>query len=115
MPIPSPSQSGTPPMGSSPMGMKLAQPGNAAAAVAGVRQAIELLQSNLPNIPMGSELHKAVLESVTKLAKHAAAADASPGVQQTAGKNLMQSQQQGAPYEALMKALGGAGGAQAAA
>lgn len=95
------------------MGMKLAQPGNAAAAVAGVRQAVELLQTQLPNIPVGSELHKAVLESVTKLAKHAAAADASPGVQQTAGRNLMQQQQTEAPYAALMKALGG--GAQQAA
>lgn len=107
MPLPSPAQTGQPPMGSSPMGQKLAQPGNAAAAVAGVRQAVELLQANLPNIPVGSELHKAVLDSITKLAKHASAGDAAPGVQQTAGKQLMQQQQQEAPYAALMAALGG--------
>lgn len=96
------------------MGMKLASPSNAAAAVAGVRQAIELLQSQLQNIPVGTELHKAVLKAVTDLAKHASAGDASPGIQKTAMHGMQQSEQQQAPWAQLMQAIGhgGASGAQ---
>ena len=88
------------------MGMKLAQPGNAAGAVAKIRQAIELMQDALPSVPLGSDLHKEVLGAITKLAKHASAGDASPGIQQTAGKTLMQTQQHEAHFQALMHALG---------
>lgn len=43
--------------------------GAAAHGMAGVRTALEMLQKALPGLPMGSELHTAVLKAVTDLSR----------------------------------------------
>lgn len=45
-------------------------PGNAAAAMADVRNAVTMLEKALPNIPMGTPLHHEVLSVLPKLTKH---------------------------------------------
>lgn len=115
-PLP-PSLSGQPPMGSSPMGMKLGQPGNNAAAVAKLLQAVKIMEAALPELPTGTPIYKATLSAITSISKHAPEAEAQPGIQKTALRDLQQTQQQQAPMEALMRMMkaGGAPGAQAGA
>lgn len=44
--------------------------GNAAQGMAAVKTAVEALTKALPSLPMGSDLHKAALSSLTTLTKH---------------------------------------------
>lgn len=104
-----PAFTGKPPVGHSPAMTPSGNPGLAANAMAQVREAVSLLQMALPNIPMGSELHSKVLKTITDLSKSAPASEASPGIQQTAIKDLAAQQQQMAPMVALMRSMGGQG------
>lgn len=104
-----PAFSGKPPVGHSPATSASGNPGLAANAMAQVREAVSLLQMALPNVPIGSELHKVVLKSITDLSKSAPASEASPGIQQTAIKDLAANQQQQAPLVALMRSMQGQG------
>ena len=45
-------------------------PGHAAQAMTAVKMAVEALQKALPGIPMGSDMHNAVLKAVTEISKH---------------------------------------------
>jgi len=98
-------------MGAAPMGQHTAQPGNAAQATAIARQLVELAQKALPMAPIGSDLHKAFTDVITKLAKIAPAAEAAPGIDETQLKNLMQSAQQSAPMQAFLRMQGAGAGA----
>jgi len=93
-------------MGASPMGMRTAQPGNAAQATAIARQVVELAQKALQMAPVGSDLHKAFLDTITKLSKIAPAAEAAPGGDEVQLKQLMQSAQQSAPMQAFLRQQG---------
>jgi hypothetical protein len=90
--------------------MPTGNPGNAAAAVAQVRQAVQLLQTALKDIPIGTALHEDVLKSITKLSSHAPASQANPGIEQQAMVNNANQMQKMAPMVSMMKALGGAPG-----
>ncbi len=68
----------------SPLAPATANLGAAAAAAAQVREAISLLEKNLPNLQTGGNQHKAVLDALTKLTKEFPASAAVQGVQQTA-------------------------------
>lgn len=105
-----PSITGTPPVGASPASQPSGNPGAAANGMAGVRTAVQILQSELPKFPIGSDLHKAVMTAITSLSRHAPEAEASPGVQQTALAGAQQQSQQQAPMQALMSSMGGGGG-----
>jgi hypothetical protein len=50
--------------------MQQGNPGNMAAGLSAVRNAIEMLQKALQAIPLGSPLHSDVLGAVSKLSKH---------------------------------------------
>lgn len=104
-----PAVTGQPPMGAGPMSMKIGRQGDAAGASAQIQKAIQILQHALPDIPIGSEAHKAVMDSLTKLAKSFPAGQAPPGPGDTALRNLASQQQQGAGLAGLMKMMGGAG------
>lgn len=105
-----PSIIGSPKPGYSPGAVPSGNPGEVAAALAQIRQAVNLLQSLLPKLPIGSEPHKAVMESVTKLSKIVPASGQPEGVGNMALKNLQTQQQQAAPLQALLSSMGQRGG-----
>lgn len=75
-PGPMPPQGGTgPAMAPAPMA------GAAAQGMAGVEAALKMLQQALPGLPMGSDLHKAVLKSVADIAKSMEPGQADPAAQ----------------------------------
>lgn len=100
-------------MGASSISVPSASPGASADAMAKVREAIKILENALPQLPTGSEPHKAVLSAIQSVSKHVPASDASPGVQQSTLRGLQQQGGKDAAMEAVMRSLGGAGGAAA--
>ena len=87
-------------------------PGNATQGMGDIKTALDALQKALPSIPMGTELHKTVLDAVAKIGKHMSEAQNNP---QMKLQNLMQmiaqlkAQQ---PNAALAGLAGGAPGGQ---
>lgn len=98
-----PSLSGQPPIGSSPASLATGNPGANAAALAKVREAVRILEIALPDLPHGSPEHKAVLNAISGMSKHAPAAEAQPGIQISAMRELQQQASQQAPLMALMR------------
>lgn len=96
-----PAQSGVPPMGSSPAAMQSGNPGAAANAVAKVREAIKLLSIALPEVPMEDKADLA--KCISTLSKKFTEAEAAPGVQQTALRDLAQQAQQQQMMQGLMR------------
>lgn len=104
-----PAVTGRPPMGSSPLSPPSGNPGQQAAALANVREAIKLLEKELPNLAAGSEPYKAVLGAIQGLSKHIAPSNEVPGVQKTALRDLQQSAQQSGMMQSLIRSLGASG------
>lgn len=71
-----------------------------------VRTAVQLLETALPGIPIGTSPHKAVLSAIQQLSKEVPSSEAVPGVQMTQLTGLAQQAQQSAPLQALMRQLG---------
>jgi hypothetical protein len=65
-----------------PVSQPSSNPGNTAAALLKIKNALGLLQEALPNIPMGDQLHTLVLDTIKKLAKVAGNVPSQPGLQQ---------------------------------
>lgn len=80
-----------------------ANQGNAAAALIDVRNAVELLQKALPNIPMGSSLHTDILTITTKLSKHLKPEEASSGLQIQSLLQKARETSKGAPMQAMAR------------
>ena len=59
----------------------------------------------LPNLPIGSPPHDAVMNSIKTLSKHVPASTTDPGVGKTALTDLQQQQQQQGPMQQLMRAM----------
>jgi hypothetical protein len=103
-PPPNPLAPPTPQLGAavSPQG----NPGLAVKAMGDVRNAVQMLEAALPHIPMGSELHVEVLNSVKALTKHL-----SSGGEQNKGLDLMsllamaRNASQAQPMQALNRAF----------
>jgi len=85
--------------------------GAATQGVAGVKTALELLQKALGTVPLGSELHMAVLKAVTDLSKHMNDLPSQPGSQeviQQLAQLARQAQAGGAnPLAGMMPGAGG--------
>ena len=107
MPLP-PSLSGQAPMGASPLSVPTASPGSSAGAMSKVREAINILQSALPELSPGTDEHKAVLNAISSMSKYVAPSAQVPGIQKTTLSGLQQSAQQSAMLRNLMSSLGGA-------
>lgn len=96
---------GMPPGGtgaaSAPQGMA----GSATQAVTAVKLGLEAMQKALPGLPMGSELHTAVLKSVAEISKHIEKqqGDSASIVQQLA--QMAHSAQQQPQQAAMMRAF----------
>lgn len=86
--------------------------GSQAAAMLQISQAIQQIQNALPNLPIGSEVHKATLKAVSDLSKHfQGPSDATDGAQQTmAQDNLRQMMQQAMMRRVMQQQGGGQGG-----
>jgi hypothetical protein len=74
-------------------------------SVTAVKVALEALQKSLPGLPMGSELHNAVLKAVAEISKHIEKAQGDPAamIQQLAqlARAAQSSPQQGAAMRAM--------------
>lgn len=104
------SLSGRPPAG--PMGpasVASGNPGLAAKALAGVRQAIQILTAALPDLPPGTPVHKDVLNAISGISKHVPAGDEVHGVQMAQLQGLARSTQAGAALQGVMRASGAGG------
>lgn len=65
-----------------------------------------MLQAALPNLPVGSEPQKAVLDAVGKLSKQVPASAEIPGVQNTQLAGLQKQAQESAMLQELARAMG---------
>jgi hypothetical protein len=81
-----------------------------------VREAINILQAALPELGIGTEPHKAVMNAISSISKYVPPSAEVPGVQQTALRDLAQNAQKNAMLKQVMSSLGGgnAGGGGAA-
>lgn len=93
----------------SPIAPATGNPGMAAAAMAQVREAVSILEKALPELPTGSDTHKAVLEALTKLVKHFPASAASPAIQKTTLAGLVQRAQQDQMMNAVRASMAAKG------
>ena len=110
-----PSLTGQPQPGFNPAAKATGNPGETASALAQVREAVNLLQACLSKLPIGSEPHKAVMDSITKLSKVVPSGDTQPGIQNTALQALQNQRQEQAPMQQMLASMGkpqGMGGAQ---
>lgn len=107
MPPPMFPQPGPPAPAAPPTG----NPGEMAAAMAQVRQAISILEMTLPKLAIGSEQHKACIDALKTLTKAYPVTDEVPGLQSTALMGMMRNSRQGAVMQQLMRQqAGGEGG-----
>jgi hypothetical protein len=88
-------------------------PGAGQQAMTGVKMALEALQKSLTGLPMGSEIHTAVLKAITDISKNMAKGDGqgdqSAMIQQLA--QMARQQQTGGANPAAGMMPGGGGGA----
>jgi len=101
---------GQPPMGASPVGVPSGSPGQSANALSMVREAIKLLEQALPQLPTGSDPHRAVAKGIEQISKYVTPSDEVPGVQKTQLANLQKQGQQSAMMQSLMRSMGGGAG-----
>lgn len=81
-------------------------PGHLAKAMTDVRNAVKMLETALPTIPMGSPFHEAVMKAAQGLLKHLTPGDGSSGLELQSLLQAAKQQAQGAPMAALMR-MGG--------
>jgi hypothetical protein len=86
-------------------------PGQEAASIAQVRQAIDLLQKAFSGTDPTGELGKSILESIKKLGAVAPAMQGAPGVGKEALLQALMQARQSAPMQALMRSMASGGGA----
>ncbi len=67
--------------GIGPVSAPQQQPGNAAAALPKVKNAIEMLQQAMTGVPLGTPLHSAILKAISDISKHLDKHDGNQGLQ----------------------------------
>ncbi len=82
--------------------------------MAKVRQALDIINSQISQFPPGTPLHTELMKAVEKLTKHMPPSDAALGVNNTALRDLQQNSQKNAMLQMVQQSLG-AGGAQGGA
>ena len=101
-------------MGASPISVPSGSPGANAGAMAKVREAVKILQQALPELPPGSDPHKAVLNAISSISKYVGPTNEVPGIQQTALRDLQQNAGKNAMLQQVMSSLGGGQAGQGA-
>jgi len=75
--------------------------GNAAGGLSKIKMALKMLQEGLPDVPMGSPLHDAVMKSITTIGKHMTEAQESQQGQMQALLQMIAKMKQAQPGAAL--------------
>jgi hypothetical protein len=88
-----------------PVSQPQGNPGNAASAMVDVKNALNLLQRALPNIPMGSPIHADILKTVSTLSKHAQDAGGDHSLQMQSLLSMVKSMGQNPMQNALAKMM----------
>ena len=84
-------------------------PGNATQGLGDIKSALDALQKALPSIPMGTELHSAVLKSISDIGKHMTEAQNNPQMQVQNLLKLIAAKRAAAPQAGVQGAVGGGG------
>lgn len=84
--------------------------GTQAGALQKVTMAIQLLQSALPALGVGSRQHNGVLKAIRDLSTHVGEGAAGAGAGQTMLQDLLRNQIRNAMLQRVMQQQGGAGG-----
>jgi hypothetical protein len=100
-----------PPAGTGPVTAPGPQAGAAAQGMSGVRLALEAMQKALPGLPMGSELHMAVMKAVTDISKKLGDGGGDQAAQMQQLVQLARAAQTDPQRAAMMRAMPGPGGA----
>jgi len=110
---PNPMRTGQPPLGAGPLGLPGANPGNTAAAMQKIAQAVDILNKAISELGPGSEEHSKVLNAVKSLSSVAGpgATNANQNKQQL--RQLMADQTKNSALEHLMRQGTGQTGAPA--
>lgn len=96
-----------PPMGpADPASAPTPDAGSAVQAMSQVREAVRMLEMALPQLPLGSEPHKKVLDAIQNLSKAVPPSNDVPGVQMTTLAQVGQQAQQSQALQALTAAMG---------
>ena len=99
-------------MGSSPVSVPTGSPGQQAGAMAKLREAINILNQSIAELPVGSDVHSKVMSAIQGLSKVIPPGAQVPGIQQTALRDLQQNAAKNAMLQQVMASMGaGAGGA----
>jgi hypothetical protein len=98
---------GSPPMGSQPATQATGNPGNAVAASAKVRQAIDLLSDSIIDLP--DELKRAVQDAVEKLRPKFPGGPATQQIDENALRQFMQDKAKNPGLDRLAAGMQGAG------
>lgn len=99
-------KAGPPGPASAPTG----NPGEVAAAMAQVREAVRIMEKALPKLQPGTKQYEAVVDSIGKISKAIPATESIPGVQNTTLMAMLRDSKEGAMQQALQR-MGGPGGA----
>lgn len=79
--------------------------GNAVKAMSDVRNAVKMLETALPNVPMGTPLHTEILNTTKALLKHLQPGDASPGLDLMSLLQMARNNSQAQPMQTLARAF----------
>ena len=116
-------QGGPPGLGGSPILAALARlrgsaqasaPGDGAqaAALMTVKKALDMLQTALPQLGMGGDVHKDVMQAITRLSRHLPQGIPTAGLQQQGLQDMMRNTQRNALLQRVMANQQGGGGQQ---
>lgn len=75
-----------------------------------VKAAIEMIQKALPDLPVGSEVHRDALNAVNRLSRHMPQGTPTAGVQQTMLQDMLRQTVRNAMLQRMMAQRGGAAG-----
>jgi len=109
--LPKPAQTQQPPMGASPATGPTPNKGYEAAAMQKVAVVIKQLESALPLVGSGSDLGKAILDALNKLAKHVQPGSTSQAAQRNEIDQMQMKNMQAQQMQKQLAAGGGQGGA----
>lgn len=84
-------------------------PGEVAASMAKVREAVRILEQALPGLAVGTKPYEAVIKAIQSISKEVPASEAIPGIQNSTLMGLQRSAREGAQNQALMRMMGGQG------
>lgn len=87
-------------------------PGQTTQGLGDIRIALDALQKALPSIPMGTELHNAVIDAIKKIGTHMTQMQDSPQMKMQNLMAMIQRARAAQPNQALAGLAGGAGGGQ---